>query len=267
MKTGADMVIPDNELERPRVMVVMPAYNAGKTLERTVAEISKKVVDHILLVDDFSTDNTVSLAKSLGIEVIAHKKNMGYGANQKTCYDRALETDAEIIIMLHPDYQYDARLIPGFIRFIETGVCDFMLGNRIRTRQEAMNSGMPFWKYYSNRALTIFENIALGQNLGECHSGFRIFRRELLETIPYHKNSDDFVFDTQFLVQAVYFGFKIGDAPIPIRYFEEASSINFFRSVKYGLLTLEAVFAYWVAKLGWFKRPWLQDGYQCRSTP
>jgi len=260
------MVMPDNKLERPKVMVVMPAYNAEKTLERTVTEIPENVVDYILLVDDFSTDNTVALAKSLGVEVIAHKKNMGYGANQKTCYDRSLETDAGIIIMLHPDYQYDSRLIPGFIEFIQTGVCDFMLGNRIRTRQEAMNNGMPFWKYFSNRALTVFENIALGQNLGECHSGFRIFRRKLIETIPYHHNSNDFVFDTQFLIQAVYFGFKVGDAPVPVRYFKDASSINFFRSMKYGLFTLEAVLAYRAAGLGWFKRPWLQNDCQGRST-
>jgi hypothetical protein len=161
-------------------------------------------------------------------------------------------------VLLHPDYQYDARLIPGFIEFLLTGVCDFLLGNRIRTRREALACGMPVWKYISNRVLTVIENIVLGQNLGECHSGFRVFKRSLLETIPYHANSDDFVFDTQFIVQAAYFNFKMGDAPIPVRYFDEASSIDFRRSVRYGLQTLGALVAYIKAISGHGAPPWLQ---------
>ncbi len=252
-------ILTSSQKVKPSVIVVLPAYNAEKTLEKTITDIPANTVDHLLLVDDCSTDNTVTVAKSLGLEVITHSKNRGYGANQKTCYDRALETDADIIIMLHPDYQYDSRLIPAFINFLQTGVCDLLLGNRIRSRSEAVRSGMPSWKYISNRALTIVENIFLGQNLGEWHSGFRAFKRKIIEKIPYQMNSNDFVFDTQFLIQAVYFGFKVGDAPMPVRYFEEASSINFFRSLRYGLETLNAVGSYLSAKSGFFTPSWLKS--------
>jgi glycosyltransferase involved in cell wall biosynthesis len=243
--------------KKPYVMVVLPAFNAERTLAKTIRDIPEGIVDRILLVDDGSTDRTVQIATSLGLEVIVHKKNQGYGANQKTCYDQALASEAEIIVMLHPDYQYDARLIPAFIPFLQTGVCDLMLGNRIRTRREAIRNGMPPWKYIGNRALTLFENMLLGQNLGEWHSGFRMFHRKLIEIIPYRLNSDDFVFDTQFLVQAVHYGFRIGDAPVPVRYFEEASSINFMRSWKYGLETLKAVGGYIGNRFGLLKLPWL----------
>jgi glycosyltransferase involved in cell wall biosynthesis len=224
-----------------KTIIVLPAYNAAATLKATVRDIPLECFDELILVDDCSKDDTVEIAEELGLTTIRHKVNRGYGANQKTCYDAALEHGADIIVMLHPDYQYDARLIPCFIGFIETGVCDVMLGNRIRTRVEALACGMPLYKYISNRALTITENLVLGQNLGDFHSGFRCYKREVLETIPYHKNSNDFVFDSQFLAQAEYFGFRIGDAPVPCRYFSEASSINFLKSTKYGLQTLQTL--------------------------
>jgi len=228
----------------------MPAYNAASTLEITIRDIPDGCYDELILVDDCSSDNTVEIAESLGLTVIRHKTNRGYGANQKTCYDTALEHGADVIIMLHPDYQYDARLIPHLIGFMEMGVCQVMLGNRIRTRKETLLSGMPLYKYISNRVLTTIENIALGQNLGDFHSGFRCYTREVLETINYHKNSDDFVFDSQFLAQAAYFGFRIGDAPVACRYFDEASSINFVRSSKYGLLTLLTLVQFGLQKCG-----------------
>ncbi|MBN1445635.1 MAG: glycosyltransferase family 2 protein [Candidatus Omnitrophica bacterium] len=237
-----------------KTVVVMPAYNAEKTLEKTVGEIPAGVVDEIILVDDSSKDRTVDVAKSLGLTVYNHEKNKGYGGNQKTCYKLALESGADYIIMVHPDYQYDARIIPHAIGFLELGICDVVLGNRIRTRKEALNCGMPLYKYIANRFLTVVENLVTGQNLGEWHSGFRAYGRQVLETIPYEKNSDDFVFDTEFLAQAVAFGFKIGDIPIPVRYFREASSINFFRSVRYGITSLGVLVKYLVFLTG-IKKP------------
>ncbi len=243
--------------ERPlrNVIVVMPAYNAELTIERTVRDIPPGCVKEIILVDDVSKDRTVETAGKLGITVIRHERNTGYGGNQKTCYDAALAKGADAVVMIHPDYQYDPRIIPFALGFLETGVCDVVLGSRVRTRREALSSGMPVYKYISNRFLTIFENICLGQNLGDFHSGFRAYRREVLEKIPYHSNSDDFVFDTEFLAQAAYFGFRIGDVPIPCRYFSEASSINFVRSAKYGILTVGVCFKYLLQKcrLGRFK--------------
>ena len=231
-------------------MVVMPAYNAALTLERTLADIPPGCVDQILLVDDCSKDNTVEVAERLGIQVMRHKENRGYGGNQKTCYTAALQTDADVIVMIHPDYQYDSRVIPHLVGFIELGICDVVLGSRIRTRREGLEGGMPLWKYIANRGLTVFENVLLGQNLGDFHSGLRAYRREVLETVPFLKNSDDFVFDTQFLVQCVHFGFKLGDVPVPVRYFKEASSINFRRSVRYGVSTLVTVGQFWARQLG-----------------
>lgn len=227
-----------------KTIVVMPAYNAEKTLKNTIKDIPAGCVDEIVLVDDKSTDSTVEIAKSLGLTVIEHSENTGYGGNQKTCYRFALEKKADFIIMLHPDYQYDPRVIPHAVGLLKLGICDLILGNRIRTRDEALGCGMPFYKYISNRLLTIIENFVTGQNLGEWHSGFRAYTRKVLETIPYEKNSNDFVFDTEFLVQAVYFGFKAGDIPIPVRYFDEASSINFFRSTVYGISTLSVLLKY-----------------------
>jgi len=220
------------------IAVIMPAYNAEKTLAKTVQDIPEGVVDEIILTDDFSTDRTVEIAKSMGIRVIEHSQNLGYGANQKTCYDAVLETNADIIVMLHPDYQYDPRIIPFAAGFIENGICDIIIGCRVRTRRETLVNGMPLYKYISNRFLTAFENTVFGQNLGDFHSGFRVYHRKVIETINYHDNSDDFIFDTEFLAQAVYLKYRIGDIPIPTRYFREASSINFIRSLKYGLLCL-----------------------------
>ena len=241
-----------------RAVAVMPAYNAAATLRQTVADVPTGAVRQIILVDDCSSDNTVEIARELGLTVFTHEENRGYGANQKTCYQHALETDADVVVMIHPDYQYDARVIPVAVEIIRLGICDCVLGSRIRSRQEALLGGMPRYKYIANRALTIVENICLGQNLGDFHTGFRAYRREVLETIPFEKNSDDFVFDSQFLAQAVYFGFKLGDIPVPVRYFDEASSINFRRSLRYGLSTLGVLFGYWATRLGIRRSPLLQ---------
>ena len=219
-------------------VAVMPAYNAASTIRATVADIPPGSVDEVVLVDDCSKDNTVEIAQELGLTVIRHERNTGYGGNQKTCYRKALELGADYVVMIHPDYQYDSRLIPVAVEIMRLGIADCVLGSRIRTRAEALSGGMPIYKYISNRLLTIFENVVLGQNLGDFHSGFRAYRREVLETLPYDRNSDDFVFDSQFLAQAVHFGFKLADIPMSVRYFEEASSINFRRSLRYGLLTV-----------------------------
>lgn len=238
-----------------RTIVVMPAYNAERTIRKTVADIPPESVEEILLVDDCSRDNTVAVARELGLTVIAHEKNTGYGGNQKTCYRYALSTNADYIVMLHPDYQYDSRVLDVAVEILRLGICDFIMGSRIRTRREALQGGMPGWKYIANRLLTITENIALGQNLGDFHSGFRVYRREVLETIPFENNSDDFVFDSEFLAQAVHFGFKLGDVPVPVRYFDEASSINFRRSVTYGLSTLGVLSKFWLCKLRLYRSP------------
>jgi len=249
-----------------KVMAVLPAYNAERTLAATVADVPPGSVDEILLVDDGSRDRTVEIARAMGLTVIAHPQNRGYGGNQKTCYRYALDHGADVVVMIHPDYQYDARVIPHAVGIVELGICDVVLGNRVRSRQEAVACGMPWWKYVSNRGLTVFENVALGQNLGEFHSGFRVYRRSVLETIPFDRNSDDFVFDTQFLVQAVHFGFRLGDVPVPVRYFAEASSINFRRSTKYGIETVKTVGQFWLHRLGIFKSELLRPNAPARET-
>lgn len=249
-----DRILKPDEIvprRRHKVFAVLPAYNAERTLAATIADFPAGSVDEILLVDDGSKDNTVAIAREMGLTVIVHEKNTGYGGNQKTCYKYCLDNGADVVVMIHPDYQYDARVIPHAVGMIELGICDVILGNRVRSRAEALKCGMPWWKYISNRGLTAFENFCLGQNLGEFHSGFRVYRRNVLETIPFERNSDDFVFDTQFLVQAVHFGFRLGDIPVPVRYFDEASQINFRRSTKYGLQTLTNVGRYWLNKIGW----------------
>jgi glycosyltransferase involved in cell wall biosynthesis len=241
-----------------KVIAVMPAYNAGATLARTLAELPDNAVDEIILVDDASRDDTVPLARRLGLTVIEHERNLGYGANQKTCYRMALERGAGIVVMIHPDYQYDTSVIPHMTGLLDRGHCDLLLGNRIRSRREALAGGMPRYKYLANRTLTIVENLWLGQNLGEWHSGLRAYRREVLETIPWERNSDDFVFDSQLLVQAVHFGFKLGDIPVPVRYDPEASSIGFTRSLEYGLLTLEALVRYTLHRTNLWTSPLFQ---------
>lgn len=233
-----------------KVIIVMPAYNAAETLERTFRDIPPGTYDEIILVDDNSKDNTVAISRSLGIHTIVHTDNRGYGANQKTCYTEALKRGAEIVIMIHPDYQYDSRLVPYILGFLETDICDIILGSRIRTRKEALASGMPAYKYIFNRFLTTLENLVLGQNVSDFHTGYRAYTRAVLETIPFMKNSNGFVFDTEFLVQAVYFGFRIGSVPVPVRYFSEASSIDFSNSVVYGLKTLGALVKYINQNLG-----------------
>ena len=233
-----------------RTIVVMPAYNAANTLERTCNDLPMDFVDEVLIVDDCSTDNTVELATKLGLTIVQHEKNKGYGGNQKTCYAKALEMGADYVVMIHPDYQYDARTIPAAIEILKLGICDVILGNRIRTRREALDGGMPVAKYFANRGLSIIENLLSGQNLGEWHSGFRAYTRHALETLPYERNSDDFVFDSQFLVQCVHFGLKLGDIPVPVRYFDEASSINLSRSTTYALLTLRTFLQWHLHKVG-----------------
>jgi len=238
-----------------KVIVVMPAYNAAATVERTVAEIPPGLAAEIILVDDASRDDTVAIARRLGLTVIEHPANRGYGGNQKTCYTAALRQGADYVIMIHPDYQYDGRLAGHLLGFLTTGVVDVMLGSRIRTRREALASGMPLYKYLANRFLTILENIALGQNLTEFHSGYRLYTRRVLETIPWHRNAEGFVFDSQFLVQAVHFGFRLGDAPVPTRYMPEASSINWRRSIAYGLGTVWTVAELWLHRLALRRSP------------
>lgn len=249
-------------MEGKKIIVVFPAYNAEKTLEATVRDIPPGSVDEMILVDDCSTDGTVELSRRLGIKTIVHGTNKGYGGNQKTCYREALDRGADIVIMIHPDYQYDARLVPVLSGLIANDVADFLLGNRIRTRAEALKGGMPVWKYVANRLLTIFENLFTGQNLGEWHSGMRAYSKAVLETIPWEENSDDFVFDQQFLHQAAYFGFRMGDIPVAARYFPEASSINFYRSVVYGLSTLIVMFWVLTARLGVWTHPMLRPKKQ-----
>ena len=221
-----------------KIIVVLPAYNAGVTLEKTIKDIPLNLTDEIILVDDKSNDNTLEIARKLNLTVYRHNQNKGYGANQKTCYDAAIAKGGDIIIMLHPDYQYDQKLINYFVEFIGNGYFDVMLGSRIRSRKEALAGGMPFYKYISNRFLTLVENVVSGQNLSEWHTGMRAYRREVLERVGYRKFSDDFVFDTQMLFKIIEAGYAIGEIPVPVRYFPEASSINLRRSIWYGLSTL-----------------------------
>jgi len=231
------------------VVIVMPAYNAARTLERTYADIPHPLVDRIILVDDVSRDQTVDIARQLGLDVIIHQQNRGYGGNQKTCYDAALEAGADVVVMLHPDYQYDATRIPDLIAPIVAGERDLMLGSRFLG--DPLAGGMPTWKYVSNRFLTAIENAAFGLRLSEYHTGLRAYSRALLETIPYRLNSDDFVFDQELIAQVVAAGMRarIGEIAVPTRYFEEASSVNFRRSVVYGLSTLRVVARYVLHRL------------------
>jgi len=226
-----------------KIIVVLPAYNAAETLERTVRDLPP-LVDEIILVDDKSHDATATLARQLGLFVFEHDQNGGYGANQKTCYKLALSHGADIIVMIHPDYQYDPKLVKYFAEFIGDDYFDVMLGTRIRSRRETLSGGMPLYKYLANRVLTIFENFVSGQNLSEWHTGMRAYKREVLTKINWTDNSDDFVFDSQVLFQIVARQYRIGEIPVPVRYFKEASSINFWRSLKYGLGTVVVALKY-----------------------
>lgn len=220
-----------------RIAVVLPAYNAAKTLDQTVAEIPRDTVDEIILVDDHSRDNTADKARQLGIETHRHEANLGYGGNQKTCYRLALQKQADIVVMLHPDYQYTPKLLRAMCAMIADGAYDVVLGSRILTGG-ALQGGMPLYKYLSNRVLTLVENWLLGAKLSEYHTGYRAYRREVLEKTPFEKFSNDFIFDNQFLIAVIQQGWRLGELSCPTRYFPEASSINFGRSLRYGILCL-----------------------------
>ncbi len=236
-----------------KIAVVLPAYNASKTLKNTFCEIPKDIVDEIILVDDFSNDNTPEIAKQLGIKhIIKHDKNKGYGANQKTCYDAALKLNADIIIMLHPDYQYTPRLIPSMAYMIANNVYKVVLGSRILGKKP-IKKGMPLYKYLANRFLTFVQNILMGQKLSEYHTGYRAYAAEILKRIDYHKNSDNFIFDNELLAQICFLGYEIGEISCPTKYFPEASSINFKESVKYGLGVLRVSITYFMHKIGLIK--------------
>jgi len=222
----------------------MPAYNAEKTLLKTYRDIPAGIADKVIVVDDDSHDKTVAIAKKLHLPVFVHKNNLGYGGNQKTCYREALRVGADIVVMIHPDYQYDATLTGELVKPITEGRFDIMLGSRIRSRREALAGGMPLYKYLSNRFLTLIENLFLGLNLSEYHTGFRAFRKEVLEKLPLNRFSNDFVFDQEILIAAHATGFSIGEIPVPVRYFPEASSINFVRSARYGLMIILTIGKY-----------------------
>ena len=236
-------------LNGKRVCMVMPAYNAEKTLKKTYEDIPKDIVDEIILTDDASQDETAKLSRELKIKTLVHAKNKGYGGNQKTCYQAALNSGSDIIIMLHPDYQYNPKLITPMASLIAEGIFDAVVGSRI-LGNKAMQGGMPLYKYISNRVLTLAENLIIQQKLSEYHTGYRAFSREVLETLPLLENSDDFVFDNQMLCQTLYFGFGVGEVSCPALYFPEASSISFSRSVTYGLGVMETSFKYAFAKRG-----------------
>lgn len=234
-------------LNGKKIVVVLPAYNAALTLEKTFREIPKDVVDEVILVDDCSKDETERVAKSLGIHCVVHEKNLGYGGNQKTCYREALKTNADIVVMLHPDYQYTPNLVPAIASMIAYGEYDAAIASRILGKG-AIRGGMPLYKYFFNRVLTLIQNILMNQKFSEYHTGFRAFSREVLETLPLGENSDDFVFDNQMIAQMLFFNFKVAEISCPTRYFPEASSINFQRSMIYGFGVLSVSWDYFLAR-------------------
>lgn len=250
----------------PAVVVVMPAYNAARTLERTYRDIPHDLIDRIILVDDVSHDETVEIARQLGLDVHIHVQNRGYGGNQKTCYDLALRAGADVVVMLHPDYQYDATRIDALVEPILAGTVDMMLGSRLLG--DPLAGGMPWWKWISNRALTTLENLVFGIRLSEYHTGFRAYSRQVLETIPYRENSDDFVFDQELVSQVVACGFRIGEIAVETRYFAEASSVGLRRSIIYGLSTLRVVARHALHRTGLFRYRFAADGSRARvGTP
>lgn len=241
-------------LNGKKITVVMPAYNAASTLQRTLDEIDRTVVDDIILVDDCSTDDTAQVARRLGLRTLVHEKNRGYGGNQKTCYTEALRINSDVVVMLHPDYQYSPRLVPALAGMVASGHFELVLGSRI-LGVGALAGGMPWWKYLANRALTAVENLLLGHHLSEYHTGFRAYSRALLERLPLDANSDDFVFDNQVIAEAVWLGAGIGEVSCPSRYFPEASTIGLARSVRYGLGVLATACEFRAARLGLLRSP------------
>lgn len=241
-------------IEGHRVVVVMPAYNAAATLVQTYEALPHEIVDEVIVVDDHSRDETVEVAHRLGARTLRHDRNLGYGGNQKTCYRAALEAGADIVVMVHPDYQYSPRLCGAMAWMIASGEYDMVLGSRILGKG-ALAGGMPWWRYVANRGLTLVENLLLGMKLSEFHTGYRSYSRQVLETLPLGENSDDFVFDNQILAQAVHFGFRIGEISCPTRYRADSSSINFLRSCRYGLgvLATAAAFRFQALGLGRFR--------------
>ena len=233
----------------PKIVVVLPAYNAAKTLAKTYADIPKERVSRIILVDDVSQDQTVEIARALGLAVVIHVQNRGYGGNQKTCYLEALKDGADVVVMLHPDHQYDSRLVPELVRPILEGRAQMVMGSRILNGR-ALEGGMPLWKFAANRVLTIAENIVYRRKLTDCHSGFRAYSRRMLQTVPFLLNSDDFVFDSQMIAQAVHAGFEIQEIPVQARYFPEASSVNLRVSTVYGIKTLWVMLGYLLQRTG-----------------
>jgi glycosyltransferase involved in cell wall biosynthesis len=236
-------------LNGKKVIVVMPAFNAARTLERTYRELPLDLVDEVLLVDDRSADNTVEVSKALGVTSFLHEQNLGYGANQKTCYRQALARGADIVVMVHPDYQYSPKLVTALVAMIAFGEYDVVIASRI-LGNGALEGGMPLYKYIANRFLTAFQNLLIGQKLSEYHTGYRAFARQVLESLPLEDNTNDFLFDNEVLAQIVYFKFRIGEISCPTRYFKEASSINFTRSVKYGFGVLITSLKFRLQRMG-----------------
>jgi len=234
---------------KPKVVVVMPAYNAGRTLRMTYEELPKDTVSTVILVDDGSTDMTLEVARQLGLQIFVHDRNYGYGANQKTCYTEALRAGAEVVVMVHPDYQYDPTLVPQIIAPILAGDADVVLGSRLKSGS-ALAQGMPWWKFVSNRFLTWVENTVFGLHLSEYHTGYRAFRREVLETVNFAANSDAFIFDQEIIAQTVAAGLRIGEIAVPTRYFKEASQASFLASTRYGLSILSVCFVYLLHRRG-----------------
>lgn len=235
---------------RPKVVIVMPAYNAAKTVKDTFKEIPPAYRKHVILVDDHSSDNTVEVAEKLGIKVFSHPNNLGYGGNQKTCYWEALKLNPDVVVMLHPDYQYDATMIPYLVQPILDGKYDFMFGSRIATKRGALEGGMPPIKYYVNRVVCFIQNILLGVNFTEHFSGFRAYSSKLLKKVPFQRFSNDFVFDQEMTISSLSFGFRIGEIPIPTRYHDKASSIKFLRGTKFVLEGFMTIFSYYLHRLG-----------------
>ena len=235
-----------------RIVVVMPAYKAGRTLEATWRDLPHDIVDQVVVVDDASDDDTVAVARALGLDVILHPHNMCYGANQKTCYSEAMARSADIVVMVHPDYQYDPRLVTAMAGMVASGIYDMVLGSRI-LGSGALRGGMPLWKFLANRLLTLFENVMLGAHLSEYHTGYRAYSRSLLDALPWQRNSDDFVFDNQILAQAIVGRYGIGEVSVPTRYFAEASSIGFRRSVRYGFGVVGTTLLAFLARTGLYR--------------